>query len=86
MIDRSIAFAAARFVISGQHRDPLKQRRLSGPVLADDDGDGAIEAQLKVVVKKRQAERIGLAVGDARRIEPDPCQIRRRHVDGAISP
>src|SRR3984885_15894007 len=57
MIDRSIAFAAARFVISGQHRDPLKQRRLSGPVLADDDGDGAIEAQLKVVVKKRQAER-----------------------------
>src|ERR1700721_871827 len=60
MIDRPIAFAAPRFVISGPHPHPLKQRRLSGPVLADDDGDRAIQAQFKVVLKKRQAKWIGL--------------------------
>jgi len=86
MIDRPITLAAAGFVISGQHRDPLQQRRLSGPVFAGNDGDRAIKAELKVVMEKRQAKWIGLAVGDARRIEPDPLQIRRRHVDGAISP
>ena len=86
MIDRPIALAAAGFVIPRQHRDPLKQGGFAGAVFAGNDGDGTIEAQLKVVLEKRQAKWIGLAVGDARRIEPDPCQIRRRHVDGAISP
>ncbi len=85
MIDRPIALAAAGFVVAGEHRDALQQRRFPGAVFADDDGDGAIQVQLEIIAQKRQAERIGLAVGDPRRIEPQPLQIRRRHVDGAIS-
>src|SRR2546429_1069145 len=86
MIHRPVALAAAGLVISGEHGDPFKERRLTGAVFADDDGDGLIETQLEVIVQERQAERIGRAVVDARWIEPDAPQIRRRHPNGAIPP
>ena len=86
MIDRPITLAAAGLIIAGEHRDPLEQSGFAGTVFADDDGDGAIQAQLEIVPQERKAERIGLAVGDARRIEPEPPEIRRGQVDGAISP
>ena len=47
---------------------------------------GTVEIQLKGIAEKRQAERIGRAVGHEGRIEPDPPQVRRGHVDGSIAP
>ena len=85
MIDRHIALAAAGFIISGEHRYSLQQRGLPGAVFADNDGDGAIEAQLEIIPKKRQAERIGVTVGNARRVEPHLPEVRRGHVDGPIA-
>jgi hypothetical protein len=85
MIDRPITLATAGSVIAGERGDPLEQRRFARPVLTDDDGDGALEAQLEVVSQERQAERIGFAVRHARRIEPEPLEIRRRQVDVALS-
>src|SRR5882724_10843371 len=85
MIDRHIALAAAGLVVAGEHRDPFQQRRLAGPVLADDDGYRAIETQLKVILQQGKAERIGLTVGDARRIKPDTLEVRRRQIDRPIS-
>src|SRR6185437_9081143 len=84
VIDRHIALAAARSVITGERGDAFQQRRLPGAVLADDDGDGALEAKLEIVGQERQAERIGLATGHALRIEPEPLQIRRRQIDVAF--
>jgi hypothetical protein len=81
MVDRHVSLAAAGFVIASQHGDAFQQRRFAGAVLADDDGDGAIEAQFEIVAQQRQAERIGLAVGDARRLEPDALEIRCRQID-----
>ena len=49
MLDSHIAFATAGLVVTGQHRDPLQQCRFAGAVLADDDGDGAIEREFKAV-------------------------------------
>src|SRR5437868_1532618 len=86
MIDRPVALAAAGFVISGEHGYPFKERRLTGAVFADDDGDGLIETQLEVIVQEGKTERIGRAVVNARWIEPDAPQVRRRHPDGAVSP
>jgi hypothetical protein len=85
VIDRHITLAAARLVISGEHGDPLKQSGFAGTVFADNDGDLAIEAQFEIVLEKWQAERISLAIGDARGIEPQPLQIWRRQIDVAIS-
>ena len=85
MIDRQISLGAAGFVIAREHGDALQQGRFAGAVLADDDGDGAIETQLEIVAQERQAERIGLAVGDPRRLEPDAPEIRRRQVDRLVS-
>src|ERR1700730_10263709 len=85
MIDRHVPLAAAGFVISGEHGYSFQQRGLAGAVLADDDGDRPIKTQLEIVVQERKAERIGRAVGDARRLEPDAPEIRRRHIDGSIS-
>src|SRR5450432_3925554 len=84
MIDRPIALAAAGFVIAGEHGDAFQESRFTRPVLADDDGDGTIEILFEVVLQERQAEWIGRAVGDARWLEPDPPQVRRRHVDRFI--
>jgi hypothetical protein len=50
MIDRHIALAAARLVVAGEHRDPFQQGRFSGAVLADDDGDGAVEIELEALL------------------------------------
>src|SRR6185312_16397585 len=86
MIDRPISLAAAGFVISGEHRYALQKRGFAGAVLADDDGDGAVEAELEIVVQKGKAERIGLAVGDTRGVEPDPLQVGCRQVDIALLP
>ena len=47
MIDRHIALAAAGLVVAGERRDAFEQRRFAGAVLADDDGDGAVETELK---------------------------------------
>jgi hypothetical protein len=86
MIDRHVAFAATSLVISRQHRNAFQQGRFAGAVFTGNDGDGPIEDKLEIVLQKRQAERIGLAIGNARWIEPDPFQVRRGHIDGAISP
>ena len=85
MIDRHIALAAAGFVVAGEHGDAFEQRGLAGAVFADDDGDRPVEAQFEIVVQERQAERIGRAVGDARRLEPDAPEVRRRHVNGSLA-
>ncbi len=45
----------------------------------------ALEAQFEFVLQERQAERIGGRIGHARRIEPDPLQIRRRHLDWSMA-
>jgi hypothetical protein len=55
---------------------------LTGAVLADDDGDGAIEIEVKIAFgEQRQAERVGLGRCDARRVEPNAAQIGRRQID-----
>src|ERR1700749_2117501 len=46
MIDSPVALAAAGAVIARERGDALEQRRFAGAVLADDDGDGAVEAKL----------------------------------------
>jgi hypothetical protein len=85
MIDRPIALAAPGFVISRKHSYPLKQRGFAGAVFTDNDRDRPVETQLEVVVQERKAERIGRAVVDARWLEPDAPEIRRRHIDRSIS-
>jgi hypothetical protein len=85
MIDRPITLAAAGLVIAREHGDAFQQGGFTGAVFADNDGDGSIETQLEVVVQKGQAERIGCAVLDARWIEPDAPEVRRRHIDLSIS-
>lgn len=85
MIDRRITLAAAGLVITDEDADAFQQSRFAGAVLADDDGDGAIEVKRELIVQKRQAERIGLAILNERRIDPYPLEIWRRQVDIAIS-
>ena len=85
MIDRHVSLAAAGFVIAGEHGDAFQQRGFAGAVFADDDGDRPVEIQLEIVAQERQAERIGRAVGDTRRIEPYLPEVRRRQVDGAAA-
>ena len=85
MIDRPMPPAAAGVVESGKCCYTFQDRGFPGAVFADDDGDGAIEAQFKIAVQEGKAKRIGLAVRDARGIEPDPLQVRRRQIDVAIS-
>src|SRR4030088_1930860 len=85
MIDGPISFAATGFIISGEHRNPLEQRGFAGPVFTDDDGDVSIETQIEVIVQERKAERIGRAVGNARRLEPNAPQVRRRQPNVASS-
>jgi hypothetical protein len=52
MIDRSVALAAACFVIPGKHGDAFKQGRFAGAVFADDDGDRLVETQLESSLRK----------------------------------
>jgi hypothetical protein len=85
VIDRSVTLAAAGFVIAGQHGDAFQQRGFAGTVFTGDDGDRPVEIQLKIVAQERQAERIGRAVWDARRVEPDAPEVRRGHADGTVS-
>jgi hypothetical protein len=85
MIDRPVSLAAAGFVIAGEHGDPFQQRGFAGAVFADDDRDRAVETEFEIVPQQGKAERIGLAVLNARWLEPDPPQIRRRHLDDAVS-
>src|SRR5712671_3399061 len=77
MIDRPIALAAAGFVISGEHGDAFQKSGFAGPVFPGDDSDRPIEIQFEVILQKGKTERIGRPVGDARRIEPDPLEVRR---------
>jgi hypothetical protein len=84
-IDGTIAFATAGIVISGKRYDSLKQGRFAGAVLANDDGDRAIEAKFEAPREKRHAERIGRRVADPRTVEPDTPQIRCRQIDYAFS-
>jgi hypothetical protein len=53
MIDRTIALAAAGFVIASQYGDPFEQCGFAGAVLAGDDGDRPIETQLEIIQQKR---------------------------------
>src|SRR5436305_12634961 len=85
MIDRPITLATAGLIIAREHGNPFQQRGLSGAVFADDDGEGPIETELEIVPQQGKAERIGLAVLNARWLEPDPPEIRRRHLDDAVS-
>jgi hypothetical protein len=43
------------------------------------------KSQFKIIVQQRQAERIGLAIRDLRRFEPDPLEVRRRQIDRAVA-
>ncbi len=85
MVDWHITLAAAGFVVASEHGDRFQEGGFAGAVFADDDGDGPIETQFEIIAQERQAERIGGAVGDARRVEPDAPEIWRRHVDGSIA-
>ena len=84
MIDRSIAFAAAGFVITGERGNAFEQSRFSRAVLADDDGDGAIEGKIQSVAQERQTGRIGVVVGNTSAFEADALEIRRRQIDVAV--
>jgi hypothetical protein len=86
VIDGRVALAAPGLIVARQHRKSLQQRRFAGAVLADDDGDGAIEAEREIVVQEWQAERIGLAVGNACWLKPYPSEVWGRQIDVAISP
>ena len=85
VIHRLVALAAASFVISGQHGDALEQGRFAHTVLADDDGDRAVEAQLELALQERQAKRIGRGILDPIRLQPDPPQVGCGHVDRALA-
>src|ERR1700730_16456322 len=85
MIDRPVALAAAGFVISGEYGDPFQQSGFAGPVFTDDDRDRPVEIQFEGSPQKSKAERLSRGGGDARRLEPDAPQIRRRHIDRSIS-
>src|SRR5437879_650442 len=85
MIDGPIALAAAGFVKSRENGDPFKQGGFTGAVFTDDDRDRPVETQLEIVSQERKAERIRRAVGNARWLEPNPPQVRRRHPDVALS-
>jgi hypothetical protein len=85
MIEGHVTPGAAGFVIAGEHGDPFKQGGFTGPVFANDDCDGPIETQLKLIPQKGKTKRIGRAVGDARRVQPDAPEVWRRHIDGPIA-
>jgi len=80
MIDRPIALAAPGLVIAGQRRNSLQQRGFAGAVLADNDGDGTVEIELETVAEEGKTEWIGFAVGNGRRVKPEPLQIGRRQI------
>src|ERR1700753_4306755 len=82
VINRPIAFAAAGLVIAGQNGNALQQGGLAGTIFADNDGDRPGETQLKIVAQEWKTEWIGLAVGNARWLQPEPLEIRRRQIDG----
>src|SRR6266567_2526109 len=77
VVDRHVALAAARLVVTGKHGNPLEQRGFAGAVLADDDRNRPFEGELEAITQERQAERIGLAVRNALEVEPDALEIRR---------
>ena len=52
MIDRHVPFPAAGLVVAGEGADGLEQRRFSRAVLANDDGDGCREGELKLAVRR----------------------------------
>src|SRR6185437_9983068 len=85
VIDRHISLAAASLVESDQPGDPLQQGGFAGAVLADDDGDGSIEAELEFVPQKRKAERVGVGIGNARSVDPDAPEVGRGQVDRALA-
>jgi hypothetical protein len=53
MIDRPVTLAAAGLVISRQHGDPFQESRFAGAVFTDDDGDGPVETQLKIILQEK---------------------------------
>jgi hypothetical protein len=85
MIDRHVTLAAAGFVIAREHCDAFQKRGFAGAVLAGDDSDRPVKAQLEIVAQERQAVWIGRAIGNAQRVEPNAPEVWRRQVDGPIS-
>ena len=85
MVDRHVPLAAAGLVIAREHSDPFQHSGFSGAVFADDNGDRPVKTQLEIVAQQRQAKRIGRAVDDARWLQPDPLEVRRRQIDRAIA-
>src|SRR5436190_22540643 len=85
MVDWPVAFAAPRLVIACKRGYSFQQRGFPGAILADDDCDGAIEAELETLAQKRQAERIGVRIGDLYRIKPQALQKWGRKPGVAIS-
>src|SRR5258706_4010649 len=83
--DRQVTVAAAGFVITGEHGDPFQQGGFAGAIFTDDDGDGAIKAQLELIPQERKAKRISRSIGNVRWLEPDPPEVWCRHPDDAIS-
>jgi hypothetical protein len=70
VVDRHIALPAAGIVKSRKRGDPFQKRRFARAVLADNDRDRALETQFEIIAQQWEAERIGLAIGDARGLEP----------------
>ena len=65
---------------------PSSKVDLPVPFSPADDRDGSIETQLETVPQKGQAKRVGIGLGDAILIEPNPPKVRRGQPDGSISP
>ena len=85
MVDRHVALAAAGLVVAGEHGDAFEKCGFARAVLADDDSDRLVKTQFEIVAQQGKAERIGFAVGDPRRLEPDALEVRRRQVDRAVA-
>ena len=58
VIDRPISLAATGLVESHQPGDPFQQGRFAGAVLADNDGDGAVKAELELVLQIWKAKQM----------------------------
>ena len=85
MIDRHIPLGAAGFVEPGKDGNPFEQRRFACTVLPDDDRDRPVETEFEIIAQQREAERIGVAIGDPRWFEPNALEERRRQIDRANS-
>jgi hypothetical protein len=86
MIDRHVALASARLVVTGECGDAFEQSRFSGAVLTDDHRDLAIEREVEAAPQERQTKWITVRIEHPLCLEPHAPQIGRRQTDGARLP